>query len=87
MHPVLEAYCTHAAALRDIQHRLRDIEGDEKATVQLYNMLLDMHARESRMLAMQAVRLGLAYATREFKAFGGKKGAGEGPKPWDKQSR
>ena len=83
MYPVLEAYCMHTAALRDIHRRLTNLDEDDKATVQMYNLLLDMHARESRMLAMQAVRLGLAYATREFKAFGGKK-ASTGPKPWDK---
>jgi phage terminase small subunit len=83
MHAVLEAYCVHAASLRDIHRRLANLGENDEATVQMYNMLLDMHARESRMLAMQAVRLGLAYATREFKAFGGKK-ASPGPKPWDK---
>jgi hypothetical protein len=84
MYGVLEAYCRHVAAAREIGQRMRDLGENAEATVKDYNKLLEMHARESRMLAMQSVRLGLAYATREFKAFGGKTKASGGPKPWDK---
>jgi hypothetical protein len=84
MYAVLETYCRHAMAAREIGQRMANLDKDDAATVSIYNQLLEMHARESRMLAMQSVRLGLAYATREFKAFGGKTKVTGGPKPWDK---
>ena len=83
IYPILEAYCTHAASLREIQQRMVNLAENDEATLSQYKRLLDMHAGESRMLAMLAVRLGLAYATREFKPFGGKRKAEAGRKPWD----
>jgi len=86
MFAVLEAYCRHAAAARQIDQLLAKIDEDDNATVSMYDRLLKMHERESRALSSLAVRLGLAYATREFKSFGGKK-SDSGTKPWDKLAR
>jgi hypothetical protein len=82
--PILEAYCGHAVAVRRIDQLIRDLE-DGEGTVGAYARLLTMRGQESRSLGSLAVRLALAYATREFKSFGGKKEGG--PRPWEKLSR
>lgn len=84
IYPLLEAYCTHAAARRDIVRRIEDM--DEDSTLGEYDRLLGMHDRESRAMASIAVRLGIASATHtKAEASGLKSGTGH-PDPWDRSS-
>src|SRR5215831_11898551 len=45
IYPVLEAYCRHAVARRDIDQRIENL--DAAATLGDYSRLLGMHERES----------------------------------------
>jgi hypothetical protein len=66
LHPVLEAYCQHAAARRTIGQLLKEAveeKDGEAPSAGYYDRLLVMHERESRALAALAVRLGIATAT------------------------
>src|SRR5262245_46837718 len=66
LHPVLEAYCQHAAARRTIGLLLKEAVEEKDGEVPsagYYDKLLVMHERESRALAALSVRLGIATAT------------------------
>lgn len=63
IHPLLEAYCSHAVARRRIEQLIRNLEEGDEWTPNKYSYLREMHDRESRSLAALAVRLNIATAT------------------------
>ena len=62
--PLLEAYCSNVIAMRDIDQRIQALTGNESDALGRYDRLLTMRGREAGRMAVLAVRLGFACASR-----------------------
>lgn len=89
--PMLEAYCRHRIALRNIGQMIDDmiavaeavedgeaeVDDEDAPSLLRYDQLLKMQERETRCLASLAVRLGFAHTTKT-----GADGAKKRRSPW-----
>lgn len=80
--PMLADHCRHVVAQRRISQLISAHEGAEEFDVGYYDQLLKMQERETRALAMIAVRLGFAYSTA-YEKRPEKGSLVSGRKPWE----
>ncbi len=78
--PVLISYCRHAVSQRRIGQLIAAAEASDTLDIVEYDRLHKMQERETRALAMLAVRLGIALTTTHER-----KKANAFRKPWDFQ--
>jgi len=84
-HPVLAQYCRHAVTSYRVSQLIDQEEQSDEFTIDAYDQLLRIQARESNVLACLATKLRLTQQAKyTTKAAGtASNNAGLGPKPWE----